>query len=177
MRDNPAGRTSLLSLVPACGPDPAAGTPPPDRPDRPDTRTRRAGPSGAPRASALLGEVFLPSDDLAAAHARRILSAALDSWGLGHLLETAEAVLSELVANAVRHAGGRHLGITLWRRLSLVHLSVRDGSRALPCPRLTGPPPTCPRNGSGLQAVSSLSFRWGTELLPAGKRVWAEIAV
>lgn len=77
----------------------------------------------------------------------------------------------------MRHAGGGDVGITLWRRLSLVHLSVRDGSRALPCLRLTGLPPTWPENGSGLQAVSSLSFRWGTELLPAGKRVWAEIAV
>ncbi|MFF3560753.1 ATP-binding protein [Streptomyces sp. NPDC002574] len=173
MRENPAARPPVLSLAPACGPDGAAATPP----DSVDTRERRAEPPGAPRACTFLDEVFLPCDDLAAAHARRILSATLDTWGLGHLLGTAEAVLAELVGNAVRHAGGRHVGITLWRRLSLVHLSVRDGSRALPCLRLVGPPPICPENGSGLQAVSSLSFRWGTELLPAGKRVWAEIAV
>ncbi|MFJ4982583.1 ATP-binding protein [Streptomyces sp. NPDC088732] len=173
MRENPAPRPPVLSLAAARGPDaPAAASP-----DRVNTRERRAAPPGAPRAWAPLGEVFVPCDELAAAHARRLLSAALDTWGLGHLLETGEAVLAELVGNAVRHAGGRHVGITLWRRLSLVHLSVRDGSRALPCLRLTGPPPTCPEDGSGLQAVSSLSFRWGTELLPAGKRVWAEIAV
>ncbi|MCW2871891.1 MAG: ATP-binding protein [Streptomyces oryziradicis] len=134
-------------------------------------------PVDYPPTTTLVGEVFLPCDEQASGQARRILSATLDVWGLSHLFETASTVLAELVSNAVRHAGGRQIGLTLWRRLTLVHISVRDCSRALPCLIMTGPFPTTAESGRGLQLVAALTFRWGTELLPGGKRVWAEIAV
>ncbi|WP_431965108.1 ATP-binding protein [Actinacidiphila sp. bgisy160] len=141
------------------------------------THDPAAEPVPAPLAAVLLGEVFLPADDLAPAQARRILAATLDAWGLGHLLDTASIVLAELVSNAVRHAGGRRVGVTLSRRLTLVHMSVRDASRTPPCLVLTGRVPDTTRSARGLQVVSALAYRWGTELLPGGKRVWAEIAV
>ena len=134
-------------------------------------------PVDYPPTTLLVGEVFLPCDDQAPRQARRILAATLDVWGLGHLLETASVVLAELVTNAVRHAGGRQIGLTLWRRMTLVHISVRDCSRSLPCLILTGPFPTTAESSRGLQLVAAYTFRWGTELLPGGKRVWAEIAV
>lgn len=134
-------------------------------------------PVGFPPTTLLVGEVFLPCDEQAPRQARRILAATLDVWGLGHLLETASVVLAELVTNAVRHAGGRQIGLTLWRRMTLVQISVRDCSRSLPCLIMTGPFPTTAEHSRGLQLVAAYTFRWGTELLPGGKRVWAEIAV
>lgn len=134
-------------------------------------------PVDCPPVAVLVGEVFLPCDDHAPTQARRILTATLDVWGLSDMLEAAGLVLQELVTNAVRHAGGRQIGLTLWRRLTLVHISVRDCSRALPCVITTGPFPTTAEGGRGLQLVAAYTFRWGAELLPGGKRVWAELAV
>ncbi|MGW3244656.1 ATP-binding protein [Streptomyces sp. NPDC001070] len=173
MWDNLAAQPPLRRVAP--GDDSGAGDESP--PDTLHTRDPGVEPVVAPPATVLLGEVFLPADDLAAAQARRILAATLDVWGLGHLLDTAGIVLAELVTNAVRHAGGRRVGVTLWRRLTLVHMSVRDGSRTPPCLVLTGRLPDTTGNTRGLQVVSALTYRWGTELLPVGKRVWAEIAV
>jgi hypothetical protein len=141
------------------------------------TSAQHIEPVDCPPTTLLVGEVFLPCDEQAPRQARRILAATLDVWGLGHLLESASVVLAELVTNAVRHAGGRQIGLTLWRRMTLVHISVRDCSRSLPCLILTGPFPTTAESSRGLQLVAAYTFRWGTELLPGGKRVWAEIAV
>src|ERR1700733_6445539 len=44
-----------------------------------------------------------PSPD-AAGRARSFTRRALDSWGLGELADDAEVVVTELLANAVRHA-------------------------------------------------------------------------
>ncbi|MFI8180118.1 ATP-binding protein [Actinacidiphila glaucinigra] len=173
MGDNLAARPPFRRVAP--GADRGAGGEPP--PDTLPTRDPAAAPVTAPPATVLLGEVFLPADDLAPAQARRILAATLDVWGLGYLLDTAGIVLAELVSNAVRHAGGRRVGVMLSRRLTLVHLSVRDGSRTPPCLVLTGRVPDTTGSTRGLQVVSALTYRWGTELLPGGKRVWAEIAV
>lgn len=134
-------------------------------------------PVGGPPAALLVGEVFLPCDEQAPGQARRILTATLDVWGLAHMVEAAGTVLQELVANAVRHAGGRQIALTLWRRLTLIHVSVRDCSRSLPCLIQTGPFPTIADGGRGLHLVAAFAFRWGAELLPGGKRVWAELAL
>jgi hypothetical protein len=134
-------------------------------------------PVDVPPVALLVGEVFLPCDEHAPTQARRILTATLDVWGLGHMLDAAGVVLQELVTNAIRHAGGRQIGLTLWRRMTLIHISVRDCSRALPCMITTGPFPTTAEGGRGMQLVAAYTFRWGAELLPGGKRVWAELAV
>jgi hypothetical protein len=42
-------------------------------------------------------------------------------------------------------------------------------------PRLRAPEPFSTA-GRGLEIVSGLATRWGTELLPDGKNVWAELA-
>ncbi|MFE0629545.1 ATP-binding protein [Streptomyces sp. NPDC058864] len=174
MGDNLAARPPFRRVAPGAGHGAGDESPP----DTLHTHDAAAEPSPSPPpATVLLGEVFLPADDLAPAQARRILAATLDVWGLGYLLDTAGLVLAELVSNAVRHAGGRRVGVALSRRLTLVHMSVRDGSRTPPCLVLTGRVPDTTGRTRGLQVVSALTYRWGTELLPGGKRVWAEIAV
>src|SRR5262245_53171887 len=113
---------------------------PEDPPPRP---ARTSAPAGTPPGTEVIGEVVLPGDERAARQAERILAATLDVWGLdrpGRLRDATATVLGELVANAVRHSGGGEVGVTLRRRLTLIQISVRDASRALPCLHLTGPP-------------------------------------
>ncbi|MDX6311427.1 MAG: hypothetical protein QOF44_891 [Streptomyces sp.] len=174
MRENLAAQAPIHRDT---GEAPTDGIPRNTAPEPADEPAQPVEPVDYPPITLLVGEVFLPCDEQAPRQARRILDATLDVWGLSHLMETASVVLAELVTNAVRHAGGRQIGLTLWRRLTLVHISVRDCSRSLPCLILTGPFPTTAEGSRGLQLVAAYTFRWGTELLPGGKRVWAEIAV
>lgn len=80
-------------------------------------------------------------------------------------------VLSELVTNAIEHTSGAI-------RVDLepaghggVRISVTDSSRTPPTPRTPDE-----RGGRGLLLIAALCRSWGTEPLPSGKRVWAEIA-
>jgi len=117
-------------------------------------------------------EVRLPSEPEASARARRLTRSALESWGLGGLGEVAEQLISELVANAVRHTGGRTFGLRFVRRQGAVRFEVRDPSRALPCLIIGDPDDD---GGRGLLLVNLLAERWGADLLSRGKSVWFEL--
>ncbi|WP_244178913.1 ATP-binding protein [Streptomyces rubellomurinus] len=121
-------------------------------------------------------EVRLPSRPASAKVARRLVLSALASWGLHQHLEAGELLTSELVANAVRHAGGRTIGLYVGRKPGWVRIEVRDSSRSLPCMILAEPRPVNER-GRGLKVVDDLADRWGADLLPRGKGVWFELKV
>ncbi|MEY9966277.1 anti-sigma regulatory factor (Ser/Thr protein kinase) [Streptacidiphilus sp. MAP12-16] len=120
----------------------------------------------------LTDEVRLPSGPESSARARRLTRSALESWGLDGLGEVAEQLVAELVANVVRHTGGRSFGLRFVRRQGCVRFEVRDPSRALPC-LIMGE--TEDDAGRGLQLVNVLSDRWGADLLSRGKSVWFEL--
>ncbi|MEW2397946.1 ATP-binding protein [Streptomyces sp. NPDC046862] len=64
-----------------------------------------------------------------AEEARRLARVALAMWGLDNEAETAALVMSELVANAVRHAHGPRIRLTVNRpALDRVYLAVTDRS-------------------------------------------------
>ena len=119
-------------------------------------------------------EVRLSAVSGSCARARRLTMSALESWGLGGHGEVAGQLVSELIANAVRHAGGRTFGLRLVRRSGCVRIEVRDPSRALPCLILGDVDDV---GGRGLQLVSTLSQRWGADLMSHGKSVWFELRV
>ena len=83
-----------------------------------------------------------------------------------------ELVVSELVTNALLHAGppvllGVHVdGAT-------VRVDVRDNSRRLPVRPL---PSDTGMTGRGLSLVSALTRQWGVEAADEGKVVWAELS-
>ncbi|MYS46864.1 ATP-binding protein [Streptomyces sp. SID5998] len=113
----------------------------------------------------------------AAASARRQLSGAIRNWDafLGpELLDTAELVAAELIANAVRHAGNGP--ISAGARLSHVRLliEVTDTSPDLP---QVGLPDTDEEGGRGMFLVAALADRHGFDQVPRGKRCWAEFKV
>jgi hypothetical protein len=108
------------------------------------------------------------------AHARRLTLSALESWGLGGHGEAAEQLVAELVANAVRHTGGRTFVLRLLRGSGRIRVELRDPSRALPC-LIKGDPED--EAGRGLCLVDELADRWGVDVLSRGKSVWFELRV
>ncbi|WP_225846875.1 ATP-binding protein [Streptomyces sp. HPF1205] len=107
----------------------------------------------------------------AATAARRLVSTALDAWELSQLADPATLVVSELVSNAVRHATGEGMRITVHRLpTGRVHLAVLDRDPTRP---QVQPPTPDGVSGRGLLLVEAMSFAWGVDMLPGGKRVWS----
>jgi hypothetical protein len=111
----------------------------------------------------------LPEDPRAAGAARRYVRDQLASWRLEELTMTTELVVSELVANVVRHARGPYR-LRLLRSRSLV-CEVFDGSLTTPRPRRAS---WTDEGGRGLQLIAALCDRWGTRNVATGKVIWTE---
>ncbi|ONK10293.1 SpoIIE family protein phosphatase [Streptomyces sp. MP131-18] len=103
-------------------------------------------------------------------HARRLVRAQLRRWRLDAVADTAELLVGEIVANAVRHAGPGGIGLRLVRADALL-CEVTDGSPALPALREAGPGDDA---GRGLAVVSRLARAWGSHRSGPGKTVWFE---
>ncbi|MBA6437938.1 SpoIIE family protein phosphatase [Streptomyces sp. GMR22] len=111
----------------------------------------------------------LSEGPIAAGEARDHVRNQLTHWGLAPLTPTAELLVSELVANAIRHGRGP-VELRLLRGEGLI-CEVTDGS--LTTPRIRHASET-DEGGRGLQLVSALSHRWGTRYTPTGKCIWTE---
>ncbi|MFI6443291.1 SpoIIE family protein phosphatase [Kitasatospora sp. NPDC050543] len=101
--------------------------------------------------------------------ARRLAGHTLRRWGLEHLTESTELMVSELVTNAVQHAT-RPVTLSLVRT-SRLRCEVGDDNPLLPRPKRVGPED---ERGRGLQIVARCADRWGATRLGAGKVVWFE---
>jgi anti-sigma regulatory factor (Ser/Thr protein kinase) len=106
-----------------------------------------------------------------ASHARELATAVCLEWGVEALRDDLALVVTELVANAIRHA---KTDISLSLRLigGGVRLEVRDGSVRPLRPRAAQ---ESDEGGRGLLLVDALSHRYGVEAGPDGKRVWVEL--
>ena len=119
----------------------------------------------------------LQPDTDAPSAARNLVSDACLSWGLTSLLHPSRLVMSELVTNAVEHAG-TGIRVVVTRRGPGLHLAVADGDPRLPqllrpaWPRADRP---LDERGSGLRAVHATAALWGTLPADGGKVVWATI--
>lgn len=136
-----------------------------------------AQPSGATtRPSAIGAPAYtqsFPREGESAALARRLVTAALDTWHLPELADIATLVVTELVANAVNHARGSTIRVTVTRVTDrVVRIAVVDKDRNEPQMRAAGPDD---ERGRGLAIVDAMSARWGVDLLRWGKRVWADV--
>ncbi|MDG6106203.1 ATP-binding protein [Dactylosporangium aurantiacum] len=119
--------------------------------------------------SELTAHVDLPLNETAPAVARRSLQTTLFAWGFSDQdwLNAAILVVSELVANAVRHGGGC-LALELRAHEAQVTICAADGSAVVP--RRRDDPDG--DSGRGLAIIEALSQRWGVENHQGGKRVW-----
>lgn len=112
------------------------------------------------------------ADHAEAAIARRSIAALVEQWGCGSVDDVA-LVVSELVANAIMHAGcavlvvvgcaddGRH-----------VLIEVHDQAPALPRVRDLHRGP----GGLGLRIVDQVAEQWGASATATGKSVWALVS-
>ncbi|WP_405580221.1 ATP-binding protein [Streptomyces sp. NBC_01190] len=117
--------------------------------------------------------VTLRREDTSADYARRLARIVLGTWGLDTLIDDAALVVTELVANAIRHTDGNLIVVRLLRpAMALIRVEVVDGSPHAPRIRETGPDD---EHGRGLLLVNVLTSRWGTSTTPEGKVVWGEL--
>jgi signal transduction histidine kinase len=110
--------------------------------------------------------------------ARHLLVSNLDAWGLAHLMDIAELVLSELITNSVRHARqprGRLIGTRFERLEHGVRIEVHDANDSKPERREAS---SDEESGRGLALVDSLTGgQWGvSDRVGVGKLVWAVCA-
>jgi anti-sigma regulatory factor (Ser/Thr protein kinase) len=117
-------------------------------------------------------QVQLPPDAGSVRDARRFLRETLASWDAEPLEWTASQALSELVTNAVLHAG---TPVTVSLALlddGRLRLEVGDGSPRVPHQRRYGQQAT---TGRGIALVAGLAETWGVEPRTGGKTVWCEL--
>lgn len=93
------------------------------------------------------------------------------SWGLASICDDVALVVTELVANAVRHAG-TDIEISVAHITDGVRLEVRDGSTRPLRPRAAL---SSDEGGRGLLLVDALSSRYGVLGDANGKSVWVEL--
>ncbi len=110
-----------------------------------------------------------PADPEAVSRARDAVTIQLAAWQLDELAFTTELVVSELVTNSIRYAGGP-VGLRLIRDKTLI-CEISDPSQTQPRLRralLTD------EGGRGLFLVAQLAQRWGSRYTSHGKAIWAE---
>jgi anti-sigma regulatory factor (Ser/Thr protein kinase) len=114
----------------------------------------------------------LPGTPFSARMARFYIRAALDYHDLDDYAEDIETVASELVSNAIAHAGARSFGLELLRLedSGAIAVVVTD-----PCPRAPAMhhPAENAEHGRGLVIVEALSASWGWTRHDHGKAVFA----
>jgi anti-sigma regulatory factor (Ser/Thr protein kinase) len=143
-------------------------------PARLSLHTRRSGPwvrrlvSGhTPLVNAHLS---LHPDPVEVATARRFVVDTLTRWRLTQDLDTVVLLASELVANAVMHAG-TDIVLTLSSHARVLTVEVSDGSAQAPVRRAAVP--ATATDGRGLNLIADLSDDWGFRTVPSlGKVVW-----
>ncbi|WP_432005511.1 SpoIIE family protein phosphatase [Streptomyces parvus] len=113
-----------------------------------------------------------PADVSVAAAARKAAAGQLAAWGLDELSFTTELVVSELVTNAVRYAGGP-IGLRLILGDVLV-CEVNDPSNTQPRLRRAR---WSDEGGRGLFLIAQLTDRWGSRYTRSGKTIWTEQAL
>lgn len=114
-------------------------------------------------------EVLLPVTG-AARRARDVSTMACLGWEFPRLVPSAAQIVSELVSNAVVHAGTM-IDLLVVRRASGLVIFVSDGSTA-PATML---PPSRGPGGRGLRIVDALASNWGCRRGSGGKVVWAAL--
>ncbi|MEV5409748.1 ATP-binding protein [Thermopolyspora sp. NPDC052614] len=168
-------------LPPLAHPDsaPATGTEPRTGDATPTPRPLPAAASGdTPRKPGLMGRIDLPGDVTSVAKARRYVRVLLAN--IAHP-RTDDAVLlvSELVANAVRHSDsalpGGQVTVAVACCSGTLHIDVLDAGSPTTKPELRPTPDTLTCSGRGLWLVRELSSAWGWHETATGRVVWFQL--
>jgi DNA-binding NarL/FixJ family response regulator len=106
-----------------------------------------------------------------AGRARSFVDETLRRWDCGDQLDAVTLLVSEVVTNAIVHAG-TEVEVSVQLTPSAVRIEVIDLESALPVARDAADDET---SGRGLALVEALASAWGVEARPGGKVVWFEV--
>ncbi len=163
------------------------GGQPPDRPTGTQMPHQRREPVGLgalhvdnrPRSSVITARAAASFDPVgrSVASARSFVRDTLQGWGFADIVDDAVVLTSELVTNAVVHAG-TSADVLCLRSDDGVRIEVADRypEREIPLqghPVNMGSPDR--EGGRGLQLCAALAGRWGVEYTPTHKQVWFQL--
>ena len=114
----------------------------------------------------------LSADTASASRARRFVDEVLSRWHCGELLDDVQLLVSELVTNAVVHAGS---DVEIAVRLLVDSVRIEVVDRAPDATLRASSPAVEDESGRGLLLVETLASAWGVEPLDGGKAVWFEV--
>ena len=121
--------------------------------------------------------IVLHAEPSSVGAARRFCARTLERWGAStDLVDSVCLVVSELVTNAVLHAGTTcQLTVSGPESVAadVVRIEVTDGDPAAPLAKRYD---VDAASGRGLHLVEALSDRFGTQHRGDGKAVWCEVA-
>ncbi|TGZ12713.1 hypothetical protein DV517_67970 [Streptomyces sp. S816] len=161
--------------------------PPEQRPTdapMPQQRLDPAGPSALPadnrpRSSVITARAAASFEPVgrSVATARSFVRDTLQGWGFADIVDDAVVLTSELVTNAVVHAG-THAEVLCLRTADGVRIEVSDQypEREVPLQNSASPMASPDREGGrGLQLCAALASRWGVDYTPTHKHVWFQL--
>ncbi len=111
------------------------------------------------------------------ATARSFVRDTLQGWGFADIIDDAVVLTSELVTNAVVHAG-THADVLCLRSADGVRIEVSDRypEREIPLQGSLATMGSPDREGGrGLQLCAAIAARWGVEYTPTHKQVWFQL--
>ncbi|MFB7574027.1 MULTISPECIES: SpoIIE family protein phosphatase [unclassified Streptomyces] len=163
------------------------GQPPEPQPNGPQLPEQRREPIGhqglhvdnRTRSSVITARAAASFDPLgrSVATARSFVRDTLQGWGFGDIVDDAVVLTSELVTNAVVHAGTAADVLCLRSDDGArIEVSDRYPERELPVQSSAinmGSPDR--EGGRGLQLCAALAGRWGVEYTPTHKKVWFQL--
>ncbi|MFB7500167.1 SpoIIE family protein phosphatase [Streptomyces sp. NPDC056161] len=140
-------------------------------------RYEDAGGEGVPPRT---GSLHIQQRDLHGVKAARsFVDDRLSSWGLAEISDTLRLIVSEIVTNALIHAGS-DVDLRLRAFADHVRLEVRDSDSNPPVPSplaLAEEENAQAEHGRGLLIVEALSNQWNTSPNGRGKTVWLDVAI
>ncbi|MBO0842842.1 MAG: SpoIIE family protein phosphatase, partial [Nocardioides sp.] len=123
----------------------------------------------------LLSRTFAPAPT-SVSEARRFARTALLEWGLESIVDDVVLLVSELVTNAVKHAGTPTTVAVVYENEQL-RVDVVDLHPTRVLPVGANARPGAGEHGRGLLITATLATAWGVEYRKDHKRVWAAFAL
>ena len=146
-------------------------------PQRVGTETDGEDAKGRPVITARAAATFEPVGRSVAA-ARGFVRDTFQGWGLTEVVDDAVVLTSELVTNAVVHAGTSAEVICLLDDEGVrIEVVDRYPERELPLTERVHRPSPDSEGGRGLLLCAALAARWGVDYTAADKRVWFSLAL
>ncbi|MFD5269315.1 SpoIIE family protein phosphatase [Streptomyces sp. NPDC058335] len=159
-------------------PRPTSAFPPHQRREQ-DSREEAQHVDDRPRSSVITARAAASFEPVgrSVATARAFVRDTLQGWGYADIIDDAVVLTSELVTNAVVHAG-THADLLCLRHEDGVRIEVADRypEREIPLQGSLATMGSPDREGGrGLQLCAAIAARWGVDYTPTHKTVWFQL--